>query len=79
MIRLICDESMSGLSDMRNYVQNIFIALKQILRIIWVDMKVSPVLHFTSALRMKTFLAVVFLAALGFVLSIVSCSYIQNS
>jgi hypothetical protein len=42
-------------------------------------MKVSPVLHFTSAVTVKAFLAVVILAALGLVVRSVSCSYNQNS
>jgi hypothetical protein len=35
-------------------------------------MKVSPVLHFVSAVTMKAFLALVLLAALGLVVSFVS-------
>jgi hypothetical protein len=70
---------MSDLSEMRLCVQNFLITVTQILCINWVDMKESSVLHFTSAMTMKAFLAVVLLVALGLVVSFVSCSYIKNS
>ena len=51
--------------------------MTKILCINWVDTKVSPVHHFTSAVTMKAFLAVVVLAALGLAVSFVSSSYIK--
>jgi len=41
--------------------------------------KMLPLLHFKSPVSLKTFLAVVLLAALGVLVSFVSCSYIKIS
>jgi hypothetical protein len=38
-------------------------------------MKVSPLLHFASVVTMKAFLTLVLLAALGLMVTFVSCSY----
>jgi hypothetical protein len=72
----LCDLLLSRLSDKCRFF---FIPFSYILCIYCMYMKVSPILHFAPAVTMKTFLALVLLAALGLVVSFVSFSYIKIS